>query len=506
MKSKKIILLLFILVSSNVSSFDSAKMNTSPLLSVEEDTTYIYNKIKFKYLSIQQLVDQLVTIENKGGDFSDEELRQLALGYAQLDNPHKSIKYTQIYINRVFDASILKDNSFQEIQESVEYKTIADKYLPRMSIGAFFFFACGLIGVFLSIVLNLRSKGDTISNILISVFVLFQSLFIIQGGLFLSRNNFSTPDMLFLTTSLALSFGPLLYFYFKRISERYIFKSKDILHLVFPLLAILYFLPFYFLPYEEKLGMVFNSRESSSFRGIIIVGIILAKVVSLIYYSILIYKVYRKKLHNKVDSHIIHWQRNMMWLSFGYVLLYLVFVAARLNLFAINISVYPQVFALSLVVLYIGYIAFVQPRVFSKKFLFNEVSLLKYKNSGLTTSFSEELKEQLMFLLNKEKIYKQSDINLGDLAEKLDTTKHNISQVINEHFEMNFFHLINKYRIAEAIEIFKNDFNRNLNIIEVAYDVGFNNKVTFNKAFKEELHMTPSEFLREQRGIGLSTK
>ncbi len=90
------------------------------------------------------------------------------------------------------------------------------------------------------------------------------------------------------------------------------------------------------------------------------------------------------------------------------------------------------------------------------------------------------------------------------MATKLDTTRHNISQVINEHFGVNFFNLINKYRISESMRILKEDHNRNLHIIDVAYDVGFNNKVTFNKAFKAETGTTPSTYIRSLNNLGFS--
>ena len=63
------------------------------------------------------------------------------------------------------------------------------------------------------------------------------------------------------------------------------------------------------------------------------------------------------------------------------------------------------------------------------------------------------------------------------------------------HFNLNFFELINKYRINEALDILKNDTQKKLNIIDVAYEVGFNNKVTFNKSFKKILAQTTTQYL-----------
>nr|WP_247666498.1 helix-turn-helix domain-containing protein [Aquimarina sp. MMG015] len=78
----------------------------------------------------------------------------------------------------------------------------------------------------------------------------------------------------------------------------------------------------------------------------------------------------------------------------------------------------------------------------------------------------------------------------------MDTTRHNTSQIINEHFNLNFFELINKYRIEEAKELLKGEKHKKFNIIDIAYEVGFNNKVTFNKSFKKYNNITPSEYVK----------
>ena len=120
--------------------------------------------------------------------------------------------------------------------------------------------------------------------------------------------------------------------------------------------------------------------------------------------------------------------------------------------------------------------------------------------SGLTPSLSEELRTELVTLLTVDRVYRDNSINLETLAEKLNTTRHNASQIINEHFDMNFFELINKFRIEEAIDLLAEDKNGNLNIIDIAYEVGYNNKVTFNKAFKKATSLTPTQFIDSLKG------
>jgi AraC-like DNA-binding protein len=55
---------------------------------------------------------------------------------------------------------------------------------------------------------------------------------------------------------------------------------------------------------------------------------------------------------------------------------------------------------------------------------------------------------------------------------------------------------MNKYRIDEAVQLITKEKDNNLTIIDIAYKVGFNNKVTFNKSFKKELSVTPTQYIK----------
>lgn len=505
MKSKKIALLVFLLLPlSLLAAKDVASSIDSVLFQETIDKTFFQEKRnQLDKQKEKEILQGLQVLEKKLTSHSNDELKSLAFGYAYLQNAEQSSKYLQLYIKQALETKIIDYPVFDEIRSSNEFQVLVKKYSLRVNFWVMLMIGCGLIGIFLFIVLNLRRKGDFMANILISTFVLFHSLFAIHATFFMSRYNYQAPYALYLTTTFSFFYGPLLYFYYRRISERYQFKVRDLLHLIPSVILFFYLLNIYMLPKQQKLFLMFNRDDTSFLELVTIIG---TKVLSLLIYAFLVYRVYVKFKETKKDSEpqILRWQRNLLLLNFGYALGYVFFAIGRLKIFSTTISIYPQIFLMSFIILYVGYIAYVQPRVFSKKFIFGVATLPKYQKSGLTNSFSIELKDQLLRLFIEDKIYKQSDISLTILAQKLGTTRHNVSQVINEHFELNFFHLVNKYRIEEAKEIFKNDPERNLNIIDVAYDVGFNNKVTFNKAFKAETNMTPSSYVKSLHSLGFA--
>jgi len=505
MKSKRIICILFLILCANVNAHIIIGVEPIVKDALQIDSLYSsYTQIELQKSSAkavtvwyeQELKNNLV--------LSNEDLKKLAISYAVLENESKALEYLVKHIKSSHNIDIINDRAFLNFKESAGYQNITKKYRPELNGWILFFLSIGLIGVFIALVLNLRKKSDTRANLLISLFVLFHSFFMIHLGLFLSKYNFSLPHSLYITTSFSFLYGPLLYFYFRRISEKYKFKIIDLLHLAPTIILFLYFLPIYSLSSEDKLQLLYNRDEILHST---LTSVVILKYLSLIVYGYLVYKVYKRNFLKKTKPHIqiLSWQKNLMILNIVYVLSYLIYGVALMNIVTSNILIYPQIFAMGIIVLYVGYTAYVQPRVFSKKYLFAD-ELLKYQKSGLTNSFSNDLKEQLLHLLNEEKVYKINNINLDMLSERLGTTRHNISQVINEHFDVNFFNLINKYRIEEAQQIFKKDVHNNLNIIDVAYDVGFNNKVTFNKAFKEETKLTPTQFLQRINGAsGLAT-
>jgi AraC-like DNA-binding protein len=429
-----------------------------------------------------------------------ERLKELAIQESEKGNAQASIDYMFKYIGATADISIINDHLFINIANTSEYINFKQKYSPTFKPIAMGYFYVGFLGLFIFLMMNMKKNHDRIGTLLISLFVLFHSFFILHLSIYIINYQYHLPHTLFISTTFSFLYGPLLYFYFKRITYNYKFRPIDFLHLLPSAALFVYLIPFYLLSSLDKFKVIFDQSNLLLPGADVIIAV---KILSLSVYAILSYKIYKsnRNLSMKKNKNKRLWQRNIIFIFVTYILVY-VFYAASIK----GIIYYPQLFNLQIVVmaslvLYVAYISYLQPEVFKGRIkLIDPVQLFdKYKNSGLTASYSMELKDKLLLLFNEEKIFKQNDLSLELLSNKLNTSRHNTSQVINEHFGLNFFELVNSFRINEAQEILKNDTNNNFNIIEVAYEVGFNNKVTFNKSFKKQVEKTPTQFIKSLR-------
>ncbi|PWK24806.1 helix-turn-helix domain-containing protein [Maribacter polysiphoniae] len=390
------------------------------------------------------------------------------------------------------------DNGESEYETSPIFN-IPEKYAPKLNFWIVIYLYVAMIGFYIAIIINFNRKIDFLARILISTFVFIHSFFIFHVCFSISNYEFVYPHAYRMSLPFSLLYGPLLYFYFKRITQQYRFKKRDLFHLVPTVLLIIYVIPIYLLPAEEKLNALLT-RYNGGFEEAKLLHVptlVALKLSSLIVYGYFIRKLYLKsKNQDKLSKGNKIWNGNLYRIHILYVVAYSLYGFMIVNNLGHNLIFHSQISAMALMVLYLGYSANIQPQVFSGLYSYENQFFLKYEKSGLTESLSTELKERLKFLFDEEKIYKENDINLETIADRLNTTRHNASQVINEHFNMNFHKLINKYRIQEAMSILDQDYQRNLNIIDIAYEVGYNNKVTFNKAFKEYTLVTPSEYQR----------
>jgi AraC-like DNA-binding protein len=93
--------------------------------------------------------------------------------------------------------------------------------------------------------------------------------------------------------------------------------------------------------------------------------------------------------------------------------------------------------------------------------------------------------------------YRDIDLNLKKISEKLNISNAYISQVLNEYLGENFYTFVNRYRINLAKEMLEDSKKDYLTILAIAYDSGFKSKGTFNQTFKKITKMTPSAYRKK---------
>lgn len=116
----------------------------------------------------------------------------------------------------------------------------------------------------------------------------------------------------------------------------------------------------------------------------------------------------------------------------------------------------------------------------------------KYKSSAVTPEFQQSLLEKLNRIMTEQKPFLRTDFSLPDLAQQLNVSVHVLSQVVNDGLRKSFFEMTAEYRIDEAKRLLVEQ--PNIKIEEIAEQVGYNSKSSFNTAFKKITGKTPSEF------------
>lgn len=116
----------------------------------------------------------------------------------------------------------------------------------------------------------------------------------------------------------------------------------------------------------------------------------------------------------------------------------------------------------------------------------------KYKSSGVTADAQKELLDKLTVLMTRDKPFLHPGFSLPELAGKMNTTVHVLSQVINDGLGKNFFEMVAAYRVEEAKRLLKEQ--PHVKVEEIAEQVGYNSKSSFNTAFKKISGKTPSEY------------
>ncbi len=104
--------------------------------------------------------------------------------------------------------------------------------------------------------------------------------------------------------------------------------------------------------------------------------------------------------------------------------------------------------------------------------------------------------------MDMEKPYLNSDIGVLDIISKSHINQQQLSYILKELLNTNFYGIINQYRIKEAKELLKDPDKQDYSIERISRLVGYKSKTTFYKSFKKIVGTSPLEYRNNNRPKG----
>ena len=366
------------------------------------------------------------------------------------------------------------------------------------------------IGIFLSIFLAallLTKRNKTLSDNILATWMAVMAVYLTNYYLKHLGCWEECPHLVGITHPFPLLFAPLLYLYVEfslRSEQRW--KWTDWMHFLPFVVFYLLMIPFLFgVSAEEK--VLSDSLDFDSGYQAFFIASFIAFFISGLLYPFLAFKKTIKYQQMIDDNFAYKDEISLTWLKSLIIGLWAIFVVVIivvvLNLgFNVQFGFNSDLIGYILLVVFISALGFLGIRhqgIYTErrkhKHDIVEVKTESYQKSGLKLADAEDIHEKLLLLMQSEKPFLEPKLSLGQLADKLGVTSNNLSQVINQCEEMNFYDFINAYRVKEFIALASSPENSNMNLLGIAFDAGFNSKSSFNQVFKKNTGKTPREYL-----------
>ena len=125
-----------------------------------------------------------------------------------------------------------------------------------------------------------------------------------------------------------------------------------------------------------------------------------------------------------------------------------------------------------------------------------------------TTSLSDEKADDILsrftLLMTDEKLFKDPNLTVGAVADRLGSNRTYVSRAINESGK-TFTQIVNDYRIREAIAMIS-DLDAAIPLKQICSDVGFSSISTFYSTFQNITGMTPARYRTQLKEMRTDTK
>jgi AraC-like DNA-binding protein len=389
-------------------------------------------------------------------------------------------------------------------------------------------------GLVLAVALVSKRSNRTANRLLAATMVAF--------SIYLAAASFDPEELLQVfphsfgaAHPLPFLFGPLIYLYAVAASDRTRqLTLRDALHFIPFLAVVLNGLPFYLMSGADKVAL-YHRIVRGDVPPSIAVALPLKLLSGVIYASATLLFLRRhhelvKANYSSVERVNLRW---LLWLCWGAAAIWVIAVLSNvlestgIEKVGFGDDVIPL--AMAVMVYGIGYMGLRQPEIFrfdtaeyrvpielrvprersvpgppqvasplpvtdGSQGPVSDPASPRYERSGLSDREAQRLKDQLTAVMENERPWRDSDLTLADLADRLGTTPHKLSEVLNSQLGLTFYDFVNGYRVREVQRRISAGDARKVTMLALALDAGFASKSTFNVVFKKHTQQTPSDY------------
>lgn len=118
-------------------------------------------------------------------------------------------------------------------------------------------------------------------------------------------------------------------------------------------------------------------------------------------------------------------------------------------------------------------------------------TLISRTASNKDADFSSKLLDTI------QKMYKDPDLDVYAFADAMGMSRSLLNEKIQQALGQSIAQFIRTYRLNVAKEMICNGTNKDMNISEIAYEIGFNDPKYFTRCFTQEFNATPSDLFKK---------
>ncbi|MDT0557472.1 AraC family transcriptional regulator [Ichthyenterobacterium sp. W332] len=324
-------------------------------------------------------------------------------------------------------------------------------------------------------------------------------------------NEFRTTKINYFLYNIGIALAPMIYLYVKSITtSNFKFRRKDWWHFALALSFVIYRISIYT---YDALQPGFNETQNG-FLKINLDEAYIQPIMSYVEFPfMLLYLAFTLQLFYNYRKKIQQYFSNTYRLELNWILSFLI-LFTLLFLYGTIQTVIGQYIDLNyqqrwwlnlltaLVTLYVGIRGYFTDTTKLNKLDFSfSPSTKSIPDSEDTFEFkniSQEDIDHIKSLMETEKAYLNPELNLSDLAKQANMTRAQLSEIINSGFNKNFNDFVNGYRVNAFKSMLQEGKHKQLSLLGVAFECGFNSKATFNRVFKKITNFSPTQYLNSE--------